>query len=195
MKISQQIISQIKNGKIGVLPTDTLYGLIGQALKKKTVERIYKVRKRNPKKPFIILISSVRDLNLFGILLSSKEKKIFRAVWKKSVSVIIPCRREKFSYLHRGQHSLAFRLPVNPVLRRLIKKTGPLVAPSANPEGLIPAYTSNQAKEYFGNNVDFYVDEGFMKKKPSTIIRINGESFLLEREGAASRAFIDKIFK
>ena len=49
------------------MPTDTIYGVVGQALNKKTVERIYTARKRMPSKPMIILISSVNDLRLFGI--------------------------------------------------------------------------------------------------------------------------------
>ena len=52
------IVTILKQGGIGVLPTDTIYGLVGSALSQRAVKRIYKVRKRNPKKPFIILISS-----------------------------------------------------------------------------------------------------------------------------------------
>ena len=73
--VTQKIIKILKNSGIGVLPTDTIYGLVGRALDKKTVERIYKVRKRNPKKPLIILISSLSDLKLFGVKPDKKTKR------------------------------------------------------------------------------------------------------------------------
>ena len=57
----------ISNGGIGVLATDTIYGLVGSALSKKAVAKIYKLRQRNTKKPMIILIGAIKDLFLFGI--------------------------------------------------------------------------------------------------------------------------------
>jgi L-threonylcarbamoyladenylate synthase len=62
-------------------------------------------------------------------------------------------------------------MPANQELSQLIATTGPLVAPSANPEGLSPAADIAEAKEYFGNSVDFY-NEGTVNDKPSKIIQI-----------------------
>ena len=50
------IVTTLRNGGVGVVPTDTIYGIVGSALNPKTVARIYKLRRRNPKKPMIILI-------------------------------------------------------------------------------------------------------------------------------------------
>ena len=97
---------------------------------------------------------------------------------------VLDCSQKKFSYLHRGTKTLAFRLPKKENLRKLIQKTGPLLAPSANPEGLTPALTIAEAKKYFGNEVDFYVNVGKLNKKPSTLVRIkNGEVEIL-RQGS-----------
>ena len=67
----------------------------------------------------------------------------------------------------------AFRLPKNKKLIEILKKTGPLVAPSTNIEGKKPAETITQAKKYFGDKVDFYVSGGTLKSKPSALISIN----------------------
>ena len=101
---------------------------------------------------------------------------------------------EKFSYLHRGSKSLAFRVPKSKWLRTLISKTGTLVAPSANPEGLKPARTVKAASNYFSDHVDFYLDGGALNKKPSTIIRFKKGGFTLERKGETSEKFIRKVF-
>jgi L-threonylcarbamoyladenylate synthase len=171
-------------GGVGVLPTDTIYGIVGSALEKKTVERIYRLRERNAKKPMIILIGSLADLKLFGVVLGKKERALARRVWPGKVSVVMPCPSVKFSYLHRGTKTLAFRMPEPAWLRALLKKTGPLVAPSANTEGESPAKTIAEAKRYFGTDVEFYANAGTRVSQPSTIIKIDNGGLVVLREGA-----------
>lgn len=207
------IVAVLRKGGVGVMPTDTIYGLVSSALDKKTVERIYKLRRRNPKKPMIILIGSLSDLRLFGIKLREKAISFLKAVWfnnpkrpifsnsyplrhsfseaseleNKPTSVILPINHSRsamrrFQYLHRGTKTLAFRLPKPRWLRRLLTKTGPLVAPSANPEDKPPARTTKEARKYFGNRVDFYVDGGEIFGKPSRLITVSGRRILILRK-------------
>lgn len=185
----KQILT-LQRGGVVILPTDTLYGIVGSALSRKTVERIYKLRRRNPKKPLIILIGSTADLKKFGIQPSSRIKKILKQWWPGKVSVILPIANRggflrKFSYLHRGTGTLAFRLPDDSGLRSLLKKTGPLVAPSANLEGEPSAKTIRAAQKYFGDGVDGYVDVGRLNAKPSTLVQLDADgSCSVLRRGA-----------
>lgn len=179
-----EIVKILKEGGVGVLATDTLYGVVGSALNRKTAERIYEVRKRNPKKPCIILISSLRDPSKFGAKIDSQTKNILKKLWPGKVSVVLPCTQKRFAYLHRGTNSLAFRMPRAKKLREILRETGPLMAPSANPEGLAPASTIKEAWNYFGGNVDFYEGSGSRRGAASTLVAIrNGEVEVL-REGA-----------
>jgi len=160
----------LKQGRVGVLPTDTLYGLVGRAEDKKAVARIKKLKKRSAGKPFIILISSLKDLAQLGVKLNKETEKFLKAVWPGPVSVVL--------------EKNAFRLPKNKFLQALIKQTGPLVAPSANPEGSPPAETIKQAKEYFGDQVDFYLSAGKkLSGQPSTLIRLAGDKIEILRPG------------
>jgi len=176
-------IKILKSGGVGVIPTDTIYGLVGLAKNQKTVERIYKIRKRNPAKSFIILISSWADLGKFGVRINSPTKKIINKYWPGQVSIILPADK-KLKYLHRGTNTLAFRWPDNEGLLTLLKKTGPLVAPSANLEGQNPALTIKQAKRYFSNTVDFYIDRGKLEAAPSTLIKIEEGKIIVLRNGS-----------
>jgi len=180
---SEKLVEVIKKGGVGVIPTDTIYGLVGKALSRKTVKRVYKLKQRNPKKPSIILISKIDDLKLFKIKLDENTKKFLQKYWPGKVSVILPCPYKKFSYLHRGTKNLAFRLPDYPKLVDLLKKTGPLIAPSANPESEKPAKTIKEAKNYFGEKVDFYTDVGQLESLPSTLISIKDEKVEVLRQG------------
>lgn len=177
------VIDLLKNNKIVVYPTDTLYGILGRALSKIVVERIYRVKGRDENKPFIILISSISDLNDFGIRLSERQSKFLNKIWPGPVSVILPCTSTKFSYLHRGTKCLAFRMPKDKELLRILSATGPLVAPSANPQGEIPASNINKAKKYFVNKVDGYYGKKKKAGKPSTIISLVGTKPKIIRQG------------
>jgi len=190
LKVEKEIAGILKKGGVGILATDTLYGLVGSALSKKAVSRIYKVRRRSPKKPMIILISSLGDLNLFKIKIyeakprNIKLRKWLKKFWPGKVSVVLDCPSKKFAYLHRGTKTLAFRLPNKKYLLDLIKKVGPIAAPSANIEGMPPAQTISQAKKYFGDKVDFYVDAGKLFEQPSTLIKIENNRIIVLRQGA-----------
>lgn len=163
----------LKSGGIGVIPTDTTYGIVGSALNKKTVERTYKLRHRQSKKPMIILIGSISDLKKFGISLYPKPYTLNPRTWPQKTSIVFPALSVKFRYLHRGTKTLAFRFPKLKKLCEFLKKTGPLVAPSANLEGQPPAKTIKEAQKYFGDKVDFYIDAGKLNSKPSKLIKIS----------------------
>jgi L-threonylcarbamoyladenylate synthase len=181
---TKKAVNILNKGGIGILATDTIYGIVGQAVRRKTVERIYGVKGRNPKKPFIILISSIAELKKFNIQHPYKLEfvRMLDKVWPGKVSIIFPCPHEKFSYLHRGTKALAFRLPNKKSLINILKKTGPLVAPSANPEGLPPAINLKEAKKYFGENIDFYLAGGTVKGKPSKLVKIIGRNIVVIRK-------------
>lgn len=164
VKKNKQIL---KMGGIGIMATDTIYGLVASALDKKAVKRVYRVRGRNPDKPCIILISSIKDLAKFNIKPNKETLKVLSKYWPGKVSIVI--------------EGMAFRLPKKVSLIKFLKQTGPLIAPSANPEGLPPAKTISEARAYFGDAVDFY-SAGRTNKKPSRLIKIeNGKEIVLRK--------------
>ncbi len=174
MHTLRPIIRLLKADGIGILATDTLYGIVGRAASRRAVERIYRLKGRDTAKPFIILISSLNDLDAFGIELEVWQRDVLNGAWPGPTSAILPCPHKRFSYLHRGTKSLAFRL-IGKRQRRLyslLRTAGPLVAPSANPQAESPAHTLSEAKAYFGRLADFYLDSGRRVGNPSRIISL-----------------------
>ena len=175
--------SVIKKGGTIVAKTDTLYGILADALNPKVVEKVYSIKNRDEKKPFIILIPDISYLKIFHAKTTPTVEKILN---KKGITVVLPVEDDKeFEYLHRGIGELAFRIPKDKNLIEFIKKIEkPLIAPSANIEGKEPAKTINEAISYFGNQIDAYVDGGTIEEsKPSTIVRIKNNNIELLREG------------
>ena len=137
----------LKKGGVAIIPTDTIYGIVGLAQNIVTVNRIYSLKKRNPEKPCIILIGDISELEKFNITLSEGQKDALQTYWPGPVSIIFECKDPSLSYIHRGTETLAFRLPSLGMLKNLLIETGPLIAPSANPEGLPPAKNIMEANK------------------------------------------------
>lgn len=159
----------ITQGEIGVLPTDTIYGIVGSAMRPSVVERIYQLRRRELDKPLITLISGVEELELFEVKLDDKTRVILDKVWPGPVSVIVSVTTPAHQHIHRGTDSIAFRIPNKAELRDLLKVTGPIVAPSANLAGEPSAATVEEARQWFGQEV-FYLDEGERRAPASALV-------------------------
>jgi L-threonylcarbamoyladenylate synthase len=164
-----EVVQLLRAGGIGVLRTDTLYGVVASASNEAAVRRVFELKGRSENKSPIVLISENKQL--FDPIHRTIEA-VLGKVWPGPVSVIIPSKRAPL-WIRRGNDSVAYRLPNNNDLRALIEQTGPLIAPSANPQGEVPAMTSDEAYKYFGDQVDFYVDGGQVTdSSPSQLLLI-----------------------
>src|SRR3989344_7686334 len=179
-----QICQLLVSGGVGVLPTDTIYGLHGSAKFPETIERIYRLKNREGDKPMIILISSLLDLDQFGIFLDEKNKAILGKVWPNPVSVVLSCPNPQFKYLHRGKESLAFRIHKDEFLQNILCQSGPLVSTSVNLAGGKSAESIDEAAEYFGDRIDLYVNKGELSNGSSTVIALKNGEIQVLRQGS-----------
>jgi L-threonylcarbamoyladenylate synthase len=171
-----------KPGAVGVIPTDTLYGIVARAADQTAVNRLYAIKKRE-QKPGTIIAADLEQLERLG--LKHRYLKAVEQFWPGAVSVVIPAADPALAYLHQGKMSLAVRIPDDTKLRTLLKRTGPLLTSSANQPGQASSVTIQQARDYFGDQVDFYVDGGDLSRhQPSTIIRIVDDAVEVLRPGA-----------
>lgn len=174
--------NQFQPGQIGVIPTDTVYGVVARASDYQAVKKLYQLKGRE-NKPGTLIAANINQLVELGI--KYRYLKAVEQFWPGAVSVIIPAADPALSYLHQGKMSLAVRLPDDKKLQNLLKGTGPLLTSSANPPGQTTATTIAQAKKYFGDKIDFYIDGGDLsKRQPSTVIRIIDDAIEVLRPGA-----------
>jgi L-threonylcarbamoyladenylate synthase len=179
MEIAETLLT---NGKIAVIPTDTLYGVVARANDQTAVARLYELKKREAK-PGTLIAANIDQLEELG--LKRRYLKAVEQYWPGAVSVVIPCADPSLKYLHQGKMSLAVRIPDDKDLQKLLEKTGALLTSSANHPGEKPAETIDEAKHYFGNEVDGYEDGGDLSgRQPSTVIRIVDDAIEILREGA-----------
>lgn len=155
-------------GGIAVVRTDTLYGLVARADDEQAVAKVYAAKGRNPNKSCIILVAE--SAQAYGDI----SKVVYEPSKPTSVLVEAPYAPP---WLLRENTQLAHRIPNLGWLQWVIERTGPLIAPSANPEGEPPAATIEQAEQYFGDAVDLYVDGGEVPADvpPSRLVRIHDD--------------------
>lgn len=168
--INSKLVNILKSGGVAVVRTDTLYGLLASADDEQAVRRVYEIKGRDDNKPPIVLIADMTQLYNQP---DNRAADLLQQVWPGKVSVIIPSETAP-SWVTRGGHTVAYRLPDNEALRELLRQTGPLIAPSANPQGRQPAANIEQAQSYFGDSVDYYEDGGEVTNaaQPSQLLRI-----------------------
>src|SRR3954466_5723351 len=111
-------------GAVGVIPTDTVYGVVARAADSAAVARLYDLKKRGAK-PGTLVAANIKQLEELG--LKHRYLKAVEQFWPGAVSVIIPAADPKLSYLHQGKMSLAVRLPDDQTLQILLEQTGPLL--------------------------------------------------------------------
>jgi len=176
-----EAIAQLLQGAVGVLPTDTVYGLVACASNQAAVARLYELKKRDHK-PGTIVAANVDQLVALGI-----KKRYLNAVadmWPNPLSIVLPVGPE-LAYLDQEVGSLAVRIPKDETLQKVLAQTGPLVTSSANQPGAQTAATLAAAYDYFGDSIDFYVDGGDLSGKPaSTVIRVVDDAIEVLRQGA-----------
>ena len=129
-------------GAVGVLPTDTVYGLVARANDVQAVDRLYGLKRREGK-PGTIIAATFDQLT--GLGLKARYLKADEQFWPGAVSVIVPCGPE-LAYLHEGTYGLAVRIPADEKLAKLLDQTGPLLTSSANHAGEPTANTVADAQ-------------------------------------------------
>lgn len=172
----ETIADKIKAGQVGVIPTDTIYGVVGRADTPSVVERIYQAKGRSYAKPFVILIADIQQLKELKIKVSREQNQALKKLWPGPNSAILPCRDNSMDYLNKRQKSLALRLPEPEWLCELLRLSGPLVATSANISGQPTASDINKIKRQLPG-LDFYI-EGKVNAEPSCLVRVHDDGSL-----------------
>lgn len=177
------IVALLKEGAVGIMATDTVYGLVARAADEQAVTRLYALKHREHK-PGTLIAGRLQQLIDLGI--RARYLKAVEGYWPNPLSVVIPCG-EELSYLHQDKRSLAVRIPADSSLRNFLGLTGALITSSANAPGEPTATNLAEAQAYFGDKVDFYVDGGDITDPvPSTVIRIVDDAIEVLRKGAVN---------
>jgi L-threonylcarbamoyladenylate synthase len=174
------VVPALNSGAIGVMPTDTVYGVVARAEDEAAVSRLYALKRRE-QKPGTLIAASTAQLLQLGVPREQLEK--VEKWWPGPLSAVLIMSGNE--YLHQGVGDIAMRVVSDPKLQELLQKTGPLLTSSANQPGEPGATTIDEAWRYFGDAVDFYVDGGTITNRiPSTIVKPTSDGITVLRQGS-----------
>ncbi len=168
----------IKQGKVIVSPTDTVYGLIGDATNKKAVGKIFKIKKRPKNKPLPIFVKNLAQAKKLAKI-NKKQEKFLKKAWPGNITVVLEAK--KGVKLHTiYQNTIGVRMPDFKMLNILLKRLNrPLAETSVNISGKPPLTEIKKITTQFKNRKcqpDLIIDAGNLKtSKPSTVIDLTGK--------------------
>ena len=175
--IYKVILQELKDGKVIICPTDTVYGLIADASNKKAVEKIFLIKKRSKEKTLPIFVKDIKTLRKIADLDREKEK-ILKKFWPGKITFVLKAKKEAFKLFPFGiikdNKTIAVRMPNYKFLNFLLKKSNLfLTATSANisgKESLIKPIEILKEFEKENEKPDLFLNAGTLKNAlPSTI--------------------------
>lgn len=144
---------------IGV-PTETVYGLAGNALCETSVRKIFEVKGRPLIDPLIVHFSSIEDAEAH-VAFNDRARELAAQFWPGPLTLVLPKKATISDLVTAGLPSLAIRVPGHPVFRSLLKRLNfPLAAPSANPFGYVSPTLAEHVVSTLGNRILAVLDGG-----------------------------------
>ena len=201
MKINLANIKKAKNllnkSECIAIPTETVYGLAGNAYSNQACRKIFKLKKRPKNNPLIIHYYDLKGLEK-DCILNDNFYKLFQKFCPGPITFILNLRKEsKISKIAtNNKNTLAVRFPKHPVTRNLLRDLKfPVAAPSANISSRVSAVTSADVKDDFGKKIKYILEGGKSSiGLESTIIDLRKQPKIL-RLGGLDVKKIKKILK
>ena len=196
-KILKKTIKNLNNGNIVGLPTETVYGLGGNAYSKKSIEKIYKLKERPRSNPLIVHYLNLKDASK-DIVVNERFKKLYARFCPGPITFVLKKRYgSKINPLSTARlKTVAIRFPKHKVIRSILKCINfPLAMPSANKSTNVSPVTAEDVYNEFKRKIKLIIDGGRSKIGiESTVIDLSCESKIL-RPGIIDKISIEKVLK
>jgi len=186
----------LAEGRLVVFPTETVYGVGASAADPAALAALSRLKNRPPEKPFSLHLAEPSEAPRWAGPLPRPAAALARKLWPGPVTLVVPDRRDDQAraagpsdpaVYHKGMVGL--RCPDHPVASAILREAGvPVAATSANPRGLPPPLSAQEAADYLDGQVAVLVDGGPTRHQAaSTVVRVEADGRLsVLREGAVA---------
>ncbi len=180
-----EVSNEIKNGKIVVFPTETVYAIGVNGLDENSIKRLYKVKQRDITKPINLIVSSYDMIDMIAKDITPLEYKIIKEFLPGPLTIILKKKDIVPNVLTNNGDTVGIRMPKNDIALKLSKYSNiPIAAPSANISNRPSGTNVKKIYNDFHDNVDIYIDDGDSKiGKASTIVKVENNEIKILREG------------
>jgi L-threonylcarbamoyladenylate synthase len=183
----------VRGGGVGVVPTDTVYGIGASAWERPAVLRIYRIKGRDSMKPLPILVHSRREA-LRWALWTPEAEALAGRFWPGPLTLVLRATSEGRRLSGGGSETIALRVPAHEALLAAIERSGvPWASTSANRSGLPALADGASAAREFERDADLVIDGGALPGTESTVADASGPGVRVLREGAVPRGGIEEV--
>jgi L-threonylcarbamoyladenylate synthase len=177
-------VSAVKDGRLVVLPTDTVYGVGADAFDPAAVTALLAAKGRGRGMPVPVLVGSWQTIDGLAFAVPEAARELIHAFWPGALSIVVQQAPSLQWDLGEGRGTVMVRMPLHPVAIELLREVGPMAVSSANISGRPPAITADDARSQLGELVGVYLDAGpSQQQAASTIIDLTGPTPHILREG------------
>lgn len=177
---------RLQNEEIIGFPTETVYGLAGNAFSEKAIRSIFHLKKRPYNNPLIVHIGNIKQLEYVSQEIPKKARLLTEQFWPGPLTLLLKKSSEVSDLVTAGQSTVAVRMPNHSRALDLLNSLDfPLVAPSANPYQSISPTAAKHVEHYFGKQGLFILEGGeSINGLESTIVGFDGDEVIVYRLGA-----------
>lgn len=177
----------LENGGAVILPTETVYGLFAKALDEDAVNHVYDLKMRPRDKAMNLNVADLESILAFSKNQPDYLNWLYEKFLPGPLTIILEANERVPAWINSGLSTIGFRLPKHPVTLDLIKKTGPLIGPSANLSGTESGKIFSKVKEQFSEEIVGFEDDLALTGQDSTILDLTGEKARILRQGSITK--------
>lgn len=183
----QQIADAVRDGAVIIYPTDTVYGLGCDITKTRSVERILRIKGKDPKKANLAMIFyDLSHISEYSKPISNSTFRLLKKALPGPFTFILEANNNIPKIFKRKKKEIGIRIPNNLIPREIVRIGGtPIVTTSIHDDNEIVEYTSDPyiIYENYKDKVDLIIDGGYGNNIPSTIVDATQDEFKVIREG------------
>ena len=180
-----EVSTELENGDVVAIPTETVYGLAANAFDYNAVNKIYAVKNRPKNNPLILHIGENDSISNYCINIPEIAHHLTAIFWPGPLTLLLEKNLTVPDFITAKSTYVAIRKPSNSLTLKLLDHINfPLVAPSANPYTYISPTSALHVEEQIGNKINLILDGGNCEKGiESTIIGFEGDDIIIHRLG------------
>jgi tRNA threonylcarbamoyl adenosine modification protein (Sua5/YciO/YrdC/YwlC family) len=187
-------VSALKDGRLVVMPTDTVYGIGADAFNGTAVASLLAAKGRGRDMPVPVLVGSWHTIDGLVYAVPTAARELIRAFWPGALSLVVRQAPSLQWDLGDAHGTVMLRMPLHPVAIELLREVGPMAVSSANRSGSPAAVTAADAREQLGDLVGVYLEGGPSEQgAASTIVDLTGAAPRVLREGPVTAAAIADV--
>ena len=192
----KKIANEIKNNKVVIFPTETVYGIGANGLDEEAIKKLFVAKKRPENKPINLLISNINMIENVAKDLTQLDYALIKEFFPGPLTLILKKKNNVPNILTANGDTVGVRMPANEISLKLIEYANiPIATSSSNISGNETGINIDNIFDDFNGRVDYIIDDGPSKLGvASTIVKVVDNKPIILREGSITKEQIETVY-